>query len=122
MLHIEDNASNLKLVQLVLDKRPALTLVEARTGAVGLVLAEDIAPDLVLLDLRLPDISGHEVLRQIRPDPTARRPRVVVVSAEARPAEADRMLAAGAHGYLVKPIDIVTLLETVDDAVVKARS
>jgi DNA-binding NarL/FixJ family response regulator len=46
----------------------------------------------------------------------------VVVSAEARPAEADRMLAAGAHGYLVKPIDVVTLLETVDDAVVKARS
>jgi CheY-like chemotaxis protein/HPt (histidine-containing phosphotransfer) domain-containing protein len=122
VLHIEDNLSNLKLVEHVFDERPELTLVEARTGTTGLVLAEDLDPDLVLLDLRLPDISGQEVLRRIRGDHTAHRPRVIVISAEARPVETDRILAAGAHGYLVKPIDADTLLEVVDDSIVKAKA
>jgi CheY-like chemotaxis protein/HPt (histidine-containing phosphotransfer) domain-containing protein len=121
VLHIEDNLSNLKLVEHVLEMRPEVTLVEARTGAAGLLLATKTSPVLVLLDLRLPDMPGDEVLRRLREDPATRELRVVVISAEARPTETDRLLAAGADEYLVKPIDLHALLEAVDTAVERGR-
>jgi CheY-like chemotaxis protein/HPt (histidine-containing phosphotransfer) domain-containing protein len=114
VLHIEDNLSNLKLVERILDRRPQVRLAEARTGAAGLALAAELAPDLVLLDLRLPDISGEEVLRRLRGDQKTRAIPAVVISAEARPAESDRLLAAGADDFLVKPIDVSTFLGVVD--------
>lgn len=122
VLHVEDNLSNLKLVERVLDHRPEVRLAEARTGAAGLSLARDLRPHLILLDLRLPDISGEEVLRLIRSGETTRGIAVVVISAEARAVELDRLLAAGADEYLVKPIDIGTLLEVVDKLLARADS
>lgn len=113
VLHIEDHASNLKLVELVLRRRPEVALVEAQTGAEGLALAAERAPSLVLLDLRLPDIPGEEVLRRLRENERTTHTPVVVVSAEARPAEADRLLAAGADDFLVKPIEVAALLAIV---------
>jgi len=114
VLHIEDNASNLKLVERILSRRPAIRLVEARDGETGLDLARRVLPELILLDLRLPGISGEEVMRRLREDPATRGIPTVVVSAEARPAESDRLLAAGADDYLVKPIDVENLLAIVD--------
>jgi CheY-like chemotaxis protein len=114
VLHIEDNASNLKLVERILERRPGIELSEARTGAEGLALAATLRPNLVVLDLRLPDLSGEEVLRRLRTDEATRDTPVIVVSAEARPAEADRVLAAGADDFLVKPIDVRTFLEVVN--------
>ena len=122
VLHVEDNLSNLKLVERVLDQRPEIRLAEARTGAAGLSLARDLRPSLILLDLRLPDLSGEEVLRLIRSGETTREIGVVVISAEARTVESDRLLAAGADDYLVKPIDIGTLLEVVDRLLARAAS
>jgi CheY-like chemotaxis protein len=121
VLHVEDNPFNLKLVERVLERRPELRLAEARTGAAGLALAAELVPSLILLDLRLPDISGDSVLRLLREDALTREIPVVVISAEARPAEADRLLAAGANEFLVKPIDIVMLLEVVDRVLARAR-
>jgi CheY-like chemotaxis protein/HPt (histidine-containing phosphotransfer) domain-containing protein len=112
VLHIEDNASNLKLVERILARRPAIRLLEARDGESG--LARRFLPVLVLLDLRMQGMSGEEVLRRLREDPATRKIPTVVISAEARPAESDRLLAAGADGYLVKPIDVETLLAIVD--------
>ncbi len=114
VLHIEDNLSNLKLVERVLARRPSIQLVEAQTGQQGLELARSLMPSLMLLDLRLPDIPGETVLRRLRADVKVRGLRVVVVSAEARPAEASRLIALGADDYLVKPIEIQALLELVD--------
>ena len=114
VLHIEDNASNLKLVERILARRPAIRLLEARDGESGLELARRVLPALILLDLRMPGIPGEEVLRRLRDDPATRGIPTVVISAEARPAESDRLLAAGADEYLVKPIDIETLLSIVD--------
>jgi len=114
VLHIEDNPSNLKLVERILERRPGIALSEARTGAEGLALAATLRPNLVVLDLRLPDLSGEEVLRRLRTDEATRDTPVIVVSAEARPAEADRVLAAGADDFLVKPIDVRTFLEVVN--------
>ncbi|HUF02294.1 MAG TPA: response regulator [Gaiellaceae bacterium] len=121
VLHIEDHASNLKLVELVIRRLPGVVLVEAQTGADGLALAAELAPSLVLLDLRLPDIPGEEVLHRLRGNEPTKQTPVVVVSAEARPAEADRLLAAGADDFLVKPIDVAALLALVDQALDKTR-
>jgi CheY-like chemotaxis protein len=121
VLHVEDNAFNLKLVERVLEQRPEIRLAEARTGAAGLALARDLVPSLILLDLRLPDIPGDSVLRLLREDVMTREIPVVMISAEARPVEADRLLAAGANEFLVKPIDIRTLLDVVDRILARAK-
>jgi CheY-like chemotaxis protein len=121
VLHVEDNAFNLKLVERVLEQRPEIRLAETRTGAAGLALARDLVPSLILLDLRLPDIPGDSVLRLMREDVMTREIPVVMISAEARPVEADRLLAAGANEFLVKPIDIRTLLDVVDRILARAK-
>jgi DNA-binding response OmpR family regulator len=96
-------------------------LVEARTAGEGLALAATLRPSLVVLDMRLPDLSGEEVLRRLRAGEATRDTAVVVVSAEARPTEADRVLAAGADEYLVKPIDVGAFLAVVDRMLARAR-
>jgi CheY-like chemotaxis protein len=114
VLHIEDNASNRKLVELVVSRLPSLELVEALDGETGLELARSLRPDLILLDLRLPGISGEEVLAELRDDPTTAGLRVVVISAEARPGETSRVLEGGAERYLVKPVDVEELLAVLE--------
>jgi DNA-binding response OmpR family regulator len=114
VLHIEDNASNRKLVELVVARRPGLRLVEAGDGETGLALARELTPGLVLLDLRLPGISGEDVLAALRADPVTAGLRVVVVSAEARTSETTRLIELGADGYLVKPVDVERLLDVLD--------
>jgi CheY-like chemotaxis protein len=121
VVHIEDNESNLKLVERILERRPGVELVEARTAGEGLALAATLRPSLVVLDMRLPDLSGEEVLRRLRAGEATRDTAVVVVSAEARPTEADRVLAAGADEYLVKPIDVGAFLAVVDRMLARAR-
>jgi CheY-like chemotaxis protein len=121
VLHVEDNPSNLMLVERILERRPDVELREARSGADALELAATLRPSLVLLDLRLPDMSGDAVLRSLRDNRETRDTPVVVISAEARPAEADRLLAAGADDYLVKPIDVAEFLEVVDRMLTRAR-
>jgi CheY-like chemotaxis protein len=114
VLHIEDNASNRKLVELVVSRRPNLELVEALDGETGLALARSLRPDLILLDLRLPGISGEEVLARLRDDPATAGLRVVVISAEARPGETSRVIDSGAERYLVKPVDVEELLSVLE--------
>jgi CheY-like chemotaxis protein len=121
VLHIEDNLSNLKLIERVLAQRPEIRPAEARTGAAGIALASELTPELILLDLRLPDLPGEEVLRLVRQVPSMRDTPIVVISAEARPAESDRLLAAGADDFVVKPIDVPTLLTVVDRLLERAR-
>lgn len=111
VLHVEDNASNRKLVELVAAQCPGIRLVEAETGVDGIELARALRPALVLLDLRLPDVSGEQVLHRLLADPTTAELRVVLISAEARPVEATRLVAAGADAYLVKPVDVLQLRE-----------
>ena len=122
VLHIEDNVSNRKLVELVIRRRPHLRLVEAEDGETGLELAREIRPELVLLDLRLPGLSGEEVLEQLRADPATSGLRVVVISAEARPYETHRVLAAGADAYMTKPVDVAELLDLFDTVVPRQGS
>jgi CheY-like chemotaxis protein len=84
-------------------------------GRLGLDLARQHAPDLILLDLNLPDIAGRDVLLELRADPATRPIPVVVISADASPGQVQRLLDAGANGYVTKPVDVVELLERVDE-------
>ena len=81
----------------------------------GLELATQHRPDVILLDINLPDISGHEVLRRLRSDSRTEGIPVVMVSADATPNQVDRMLAAGARSYMTKPVDVRRLLSLLDE-------
>ena len=117
VLCVEDNHPNLQLVEAALRRRPGTTLIAASDGREGVQLAREHAPDVILLDLHLPDIPGEEVLRLIRGDPATSGIPVVVVSADATEAHADQLRAAGALDYLTKPLDMARLLQVIDDTV-----
>ncbi len=111
VLYIEDNLSNLELLQRLLAHRPGIRLLPAMQGRLGLELAREHRPDLILLDLHLPDVQGDEVLRRLREDPETRRIPVVIISADAMPVQINRLMAAGARAYLTKPLDIKKFLD-----------
>lgn len=115
VLHIEDNTSNTALVSHVLARRPGIELTSCADPGVGLELARQQVPDLVLLDLHLPGIGGDELFHRIKADPDLSAARVVVISADVTPSRIRTMFALGADGYLTKPIDIAVLLRLVDD-------
>ncbi len=83
-------------------------------GSLGLELARQHPPDLILLDLHLPDIQGDEILRQLRADPRTEHLPIVMISADATPAQIERLRAAGASDYLTKPIDVRRFLSLID--------
>jgi signal transduction histidine kinase/CheY-like chemotaxis protein len=123
VLYIEDNASNLKLVERVLSRLPDVTLIPAMRPQLGLELAEKHHPDLVLLDLHLPDMPGAEVLRRLRANPTTADVPVVILSADARPSQIEHLLDQGARAFLTKPLDVKELLTLLDTMVAeRARS
>jgi CheY-like chemotaxis protein len=112
VLYIEDNLSNLELVERMLLRIPSLHLISATRGEQGVDLARGRRPDLILLDLHLPDIWGDEVLRRLRADAATRQIPVIMLSADATPVQISRLLSAGAQSYLTKPLDYQQLLET----------
>ncbi len=115
VLYIEDNSSNVRLMERVLGRRPGITLLHAPQGQTGVALAADRRPDIIFLDMHLPDVPGDEVLRQLWCDPALRRIPVVVLSADATPGQVRRVMASGASAYLTKPLDLLQkVLETLD--------
>jgi CheY-like chemotaxis protein len=114
VLYIEDNLSNLQLVERVLRRRPAVRLISAMRPQLGLDLAAEHDPGLLLLDLHLPDMTGQEVLRRLRAEPRTARVPVVILSADARPSLIQELLDRGVRAFLTKPLDVRELLELVD--------
>ena len=114
ILYIEDNLSNVRLMRGLLRQRPAVELLHAPQGDVGIKLAAEKRPQLVLLDLHLPDMSGEEVLRQLFENPATRDMPVVVVTADATPGLTRRLQSAGATAFLTKPLDIQGVLDLID--------
>jgi PAS domain S-box-containing protein len=113
VLYIEDNLSNVELVERLLRRFPSFQLLSATRGEQGVQLARERLPDLILLDLHLPDIWGDEVLRRLRADPATHDIPVVMLSADATGDQVRRLLAAGARSYLTKPLDCQELLRTI---------
>ena len=106
LLYVEDNAVNRLLVQEMLSGWAGVSLHLAEDGAEGLHQAAALRPDLILLDMRLPDMDGNEVLRRLRADPACAMLRVVALSASAMPDEVAQTLAAGAEEYWTKPLQL----------------
>ncbi|HTZ10448.1 MAG TPA: PAS domain S-box protein [Acidimicrobiales bacterium] len=114
VLHVEDNLANLELVEQALRRTDVVELYAAMTGALGLDLARRHRPDVILLDLHLPDMSGIELLRRLQDDPATAAIPVVVVTADATPAQVQRVRGNGVAAYLTKPIEIRELLRVVE--------
>lgn len=119
ILYIEDNPANLKLVTQILAKRPHIHLLTAHAPRLGIDIARTRRPDLILLDINMPDMDGYEVLEVIRKDAVLVQLPVIAVTANAAPKDIRRGLDAGFNDYVVKPIDIAKLLAVVDQHLFK---
>ncbi|MBI4321870.1 MAG: response regulator [Chloroflexi bacterium] len=96
-------------------------VLEARDGEEGLEIARERHPDLVLLDIRMPKLDGHEVCRRLKADPSTAHVEVVMVSGNSDPESVQRSLDAGAFAFLSKPFRITELLDTVEKALGNGR-
>lgn len=114
ILYVEDNPANLSLVEQLVARRPELVLSIATTGMQGMAMARADAPDLILMDINLPDIDGIEVLRILKKDPATSRIPIIAVSANAMPHDIAKGLKAGFLLYLTKPIKIAEFNATLD--------
>jgi CheY-like chemotaxis protein len=115
ILYVEDNLSNVALIEQALADRTEVELMTAMQGRLGYDLAVQHSPDLILLDLHLPDLPGWEVLRKLRQHPATHHIPVVIISADATKRQIDRLLAAGARSYLPKPIDLKEFYRAIDE-------
>ncbi len=114
VLYVEDHPSNVRLMERLLARRGDVRLKVARTGQDGLRQAAAVRPDVVLLDLHLPDLSGEEVLARLWQLPSSARPTVLVLTADALPETAARLREAGAAACLTKPLDVTVLHAALD--------
>jgi signal transduction histidine kinase len=117
VLYIEDNASNVVLMERLLARRPGVRLTHAQDGQSGLAMLKGEPPNLVILDLHLSDMPGEEVLRRIWSDPSTRKVPVAVLSADATSRSQRQLRASGAIAYLTKPFDIAEVLRLIDEVV-----
>lgn len=115
VLCIEDNLPTLQLLNQVFSRRPAIRLLSASQGPLGLELAKQHYPDLILLDLHVPEMGGEDVLERLRSDPRTASIPIIVISADASPNHMKKLLETGATAYLTKPFDVTHLLDTVDN-------
>lgn len=115
VIYIEDNLSNIEFLETVFEEIGGVDLITAMQASVGVSLIEDHVPDLVLLDLNLPDSHGSEVLKKLKANPRTWQIPVIVISADATHMQIKRLMEAGAKAYLTKPIDLPTLFKEIDD-------
>ena len=115
LLYVEDNPANLMLVEDLISRRPDIRLLSARDGKSGIDIARAYRPDVILMDINLPGMSGIKALRMLADDPTTAHIPVVALSANAMPRDIERGLDAGFFRYLTKPIKINEFMETLDE-------
>ncbi len=121
LLCIEDNPTNLCLIERILAERPDLRLLSANVPSLGLELALTHQPELILLDINLPEMDGFEVMWHLRENPATRDIPVLAISANAMPDDLIRGKAAGFVDYLTKPLDVSVFLAAVDAALGKSH-
>ena len=114
VLYIDDDALNIRLVERMFGLRPALRLISATNARDGLELARTTAPSLILLDRRLPDMLGTEVLRQLKESTRTAAIPVVILSGDSGRQHADELRKLGAAEFLAKPYDVHQLMTLID--------
>ena len=122
VLYIEDNPANLKLVEKLIMRRPDLRLLSAMNGRLGIELARVSQPELILMDINLPDISGYEALNILRENPATAHIPVVAVSANAMLHDIKKGLAAGFLRYLTKPIIVNEFMDILDATIINTET
>jgi len=115
ILYVEDNLSNLTLIEQVLAELPNVQLISSMQGQLGIELALRHVPDLILLDLHLPDVPGWDVLARLQNEAATREIPVVIISADATSRQLERLMAAGARAYLTKPLDVEEFFHVIKD-------
>ncbi len=116
VLYVEDNPANLLLVESLIERRPDFRFLSARDGISGVALAGASQPDVILMDIDLPDISGIDALRLLASDPVTARIPVIALSANAMLHDIEKGTAAGFFRYLTKPVNVNELMTTLDSA------
>jgi signal transduction histidine kinase/CheY-like chemotaxis protein len=114
VLYVEDNPANLMLVEDLMARRPDFRLLSATDGSQGIEIARTARPDMILMDINLPGISGIEAMKVLREDAATAHIPVVALSGNAIPRDIRKGLEAGFFGYLTKPINVVEFMNTVD--------
>ncbi len=116
LLYVEDNPANLKLVERIIARQPNMRLLTAVNGLSGIEIAHEIQPDLILMDINMPGISGIEAMKILRSDPVTRHIPIIAVSANAKPLDIERGQEAGFFSYLTKPIKVDEFMEAMNRA------
>ena len=116
LLYVEDNPANLELVEQIIARRPGLRLLSAATGKLGIELARTTQPEVILMDINLPDINGIEVMSILRNNPSTAHIPIVAISANAMPDDIKKGLQAGFFRYITKPIKVKEFMETLATA------
>jgi CheY-like chemotaxis protein len=116
LLYVEDNPANLRLVEQLIARHPHMRLLCAAEGNLGIELARANRPDVILMDINLPGISGIEALQILRADPATAHIPVVALSANAMPRDIEKGLRAGFFRYLTKPIKVDQFMDTLNVA------
>jgi PAS domain S-box-containing protein len=122
MLYVEDNPANLALVEQLIARRGDLKLLTAIDAPLGIELARAYLPDVILMDINLPGMSGYGALKRLREDPATAHIPVLALSANAMPRDIEKGLEAGFFRYLTKPIRVHEFMSAVDLALLHAAS
>jgi CheY-like chemotaxis protein len=116
ILYIEDDKANIKLVQRILEKYPSIQLLIAETGLDGIHAANNELPDVILLDINLPDLNGYDVIKQLQKNSHLAEIPVLAISANATSDNINRGLSSGFNHYITKPINIRILLDILNES------
>jgi CheY-like chemotaxis protein len=122
LLYVEDNPANLELVEQLIARRPDLRLLSAADGNLGVEFARAYQPDVILMDINLPGISGIEALKILRADPSTAHIPIIALSANAIPRDIDKGMEAGFFHYLTKPIKVNHFMDTLDSALESSQA
>ena len=122
LLYVEDNPANLKLIEQLIARRADLRLLTAINGALGIQLARSALPEVILMDINLPGMSGTDAMRELHRDPLTAHIPVIALSANAIPHDIARGLEAGFFQYLTKPVRVHDFMQALDAALASAES
>jgi len=122
VLYVEDNPANLELVELIVARRTDLQLLSAADARVGIEFARVYQPEVILMDINLPGISGVEAMKILRADPSTAHIPIIALSANAVPRDIERGMAAGFFNYITKPIKVNQLLDALDEALTHTQT
>lgn len=116
VLYVEDNPANLRLMQQIIRLREDLDLIHAETGQLAIDMVDLAHPDLILMDINLPDIDGFSALSLLKQKENTRHIPVIAVTANAMPADVEKGAEAGFFDYITKPVELERLFKSVDNA------